>query len=322
VKTGGVVDDIALSRDGRTAAYVLETAQTPASVHLLDRAGKTRELVPASIPGVDCSRLAKAERMEVTSFDGRKIDVFVWKPPVNRLGTPAPAVLLVHGGPNSQSRPYYSPQHQALAEAGFVVISPNYRGSSGYGREFEDADNLDWGGGDLKDVIASIDALAKEGAIDAKRVGIMGGSYGGYLTLRAITATPERFQAAVEMYGMADLEEDYRLTADRFGGWYRTEMGDPVANKALYRDRSPIHFLDRVRAPLLVLQGANDTNVPRAESDALVETLRKRGVAVEYVVYPNEGHEFSHRENRVDSIGRSVDFFIRKLGAHGNANGH
>jgi dipeptidyl aminopeptidase/acylaminoacyl peptidase len=142
----------------------------------------------------------------------------------------------------------------------------------------------------------------------------MGGSFGGYLTLRALTAVPDVFQAAVEMFGMPDLAEDYRLTRDRFGSWYATEMGDPVHDAALFRERSPIHSLDRVRAPLLVLQGEDDTNVPRAESDRLVDALRRRGQPVEYVVYPGEGHGFTHRESNVDALTRTVAFFTRYLG--------
>src|SRR5262249_28909516 len=142
------------------------------------------------------------------------------------------------------------------------------------------------------------------------------GSYGGYLTLRAITVEPDRFAAAVEGYGMADLAVDYQASADRFATWYETEMGNPQTDAALFHDRSPIHFLDRVRAPLLVLQGAKDTNVPRSESDALVAELRRLGKPVEYVVYPDEGHAFSLRKNRIDSITRTVEFFTRHLAAH------
>jgi dipeptidyl aminopeptidase/acylaminoacyl peptidase len=308
----GVITD--LDASGRTAAFVLESSTAPAAAFVLDPAtGESRRVTPPGLGSVREADLAAARSLTYES-DGQTIHALFLAPPVPRLGTPPPLVVWVHGGPNGQTRPYFSPQMQALAEAGFAVLAPNYRGSTGYGRAFEDADNLDWGGGDLRDLIAGVDHLAAAGAIDPARVGVMGGSYGGYMTLRALTAAPERWAAGVEMYGMPDLAADYELTKDRFGDWYATEMGTPATQAALFRDRSPIHALDRVRAPLLVLQGENDTNVPRAESDLVVERLRARGAAVDYVVYPGEGHGFSRRASRLDAMRRSVAFFERTLG--------
>jgi dipeptidyl aminopeptidase/acylaminoacyl peptidase len=271
-------------------------------------------LLPPRLAGVDVAALAHGVRREYHTFDGRTLDTFVWTPPVARLGAPPPAVVYVHGGPNDQIRGVFSPTVLALAEAGFVVLAPNFRGSTGYGRAFEDLNNHDWGGGDLRDIVSLVDAMASRHEIDRARVGIVGGSYGGYMVLRAITATPNVWAAGVDMYGMPDLAEDFRLMVSRFGVWYLTEMGSPDENPALYRERSPIHFLDRVRAPLLVFQGANDTNVPRAESDAVVAALRARRQPVMYVVYPDEGHGFTHREHRVDAITRMIAFFTRAMG--------
>jgi dipeptidyl aminopeptidase/acylaminoacyl peptidase len=315
---GGVVLALALDRAGKTLVLAQESAEHPAEMIAIRLAGEAQPapavLVPPDLGGVNPAELARAERRQLTSFDGTPIDAYLLRPPVFRLGMPPPAVVQVHGGPNGQVRGSFSPTAQAMAEAGFLVIAPNYRGSTGYGRAFEDLNNKDWGGGDLKDLLAVVGSLARSQELDGARVGITGGSYGGYMTLRAITAAPESWRAAVEMYGMPDLEEDYRLTEDRFGTWYRTEMGDPVKDKALYVERSPIHALDRVRAKLLVIQGANDTNVPKAESDNVVEALKKRGQPVEYVVYPNEGHGLTHRENQLDAIERTVRFFSANLG--------
>jgi dipeptidyl aminopeptidase/acylaminoacyl peptidase len=311
----GVVGALAIAHDGSRVAMLHEASNHPTEVLAAGRDGVAETLVPPDVAGVDATRLARAERRTMSSFDGRPLDVFVWHPPVSRLGEPPPLVVHVHGGPNGQTRGAFSPQIQALAEAGFVVASVNYRGSTGYGRAFEDLNNRDWGGGDLRDIVHVVQALATTHEIDGARVGIMGGSYGGYMTLRAITAAPEVWHAAVDSFGMPDLEEDYRITADRFGSWYLTEMGDPVRDVALYRDRSPIHTLDRVRAPLLVLQGANDTNVPRTESDEVVAALRARHSTVDYVVYPGEGHGFTHRDHRIDAMTRTVEFFRSRLGA-------
>jgi dipeptidyl aminopeptidase/acylaminoacyl peptidase len=313
VHKGGVVAGLAINPEGNARALVGENSTHSAGVNLFG-GGSAECVVAPGMGAVDGTRLANATRESVKSFDGREIDLFIWKPIAQRLGSPAPAVVVVHGGPNGQERAEFFPQEQSLAEAGFVVLGPNYRGSTGYGREFEDLNNRDWGGGDLKDLVTIVEQYAKRGIIDGSRVGIMGGSYGGYMTLRAITAAPQIWAAAVEMYGMPDLVEDFRITKDRFGSWYATEMGTPETQPVLFRDRSPINSLERVRAPLMVLQGENDSNVPRAESDLVVAALKKRGTLVEYKVYPNEGHGFTHRENRLDAMNRVVAFFRKHLG--------
>lgn len=311
---GGVITALDVDPAGTLAAFVRESSGSPSEVVLVDLATRSPEVaVPASAGSLDLSRLAQAQLRTFDSFDGEEIDAFVWKPAFDRLGSPPPVVVHVHGGPNGQSRPSFHPSIQALTQAGFVVVAPNYRGSTGYGRAFEDLNNMDWGGGDLKDLLAVVDGLAELGVIDRTRVGITGGSYGGYMTLRAITATPDDWAAAVARYGMPDLVKDYELTVDRFGTWYQTEMGTPATHGDLFRERSPIHALEKVKAPLLVFQGANDTNVPKWESDLVVEALKKRNATVEYVVYPNEGHGFTHRENRVDDIERTVRFFSTHL---------
>jgi dipeptidyl aminopeptidase/acylaminoacyl peptidase len=311
---GGVVDDVSLTRAGDVAALMRESSRVPDSVSLVELAtGATATAVAPDLGVVAPRSLTRADLLLFWSQGGVRIDVLLWRPRVTSLGSPPPAVVWVHGGPDSQSRAAFSPTFQALAEAGFAVIAPNYRGSAGYGRRFLDLNNKDWGGGDLADVIGAVDALAAAGEIDAERVGIAGGSYGGYLTLRAITSAPGRFRAAIDMYGMPDLVVDYELTRERFGAWYETEMGTPRTHPELFRARSPIHSLHKVRSPLLVLQGANDTNVPKAESDLVVERLRALGHDVEYVVYPDEGHGFTRRENRLDALVRSVDFFLRHL---------
>ncbi|BDG03361.1 S9 family peptidase [Anaeromyxobacter oryzae] len=306
---------IAMDRAGRRIALVDEAPDRPARLAVIDpRSGALEVVVTPEAGGADLSRLPRAAMRTFRSFDGTSIDAWLWTPPAALLGSPPPCVVLAHGGPSGQVRGGFAPLPLALAEAGFVVVAPNFRGSTGYGRAFEDLNNKDWGGGDLGDLLAVVDALAASGTLDRARVGITGGSYGGYLTLRAITAAPDRFAAAVDLFGMPDLAVDYELTKDRFGLWYETEMGTPATEPDLFRARSPIHALDRVRAPLLVLQGANDTNVPRAESEEVVEKLRRRGAAVEYVLYPGEGHGFTHRANVLDAHRRTVAFFVRYLG--------
>jgi dipeptidyl aminopeptidase/acylaminoacyl peptidase len=296
---GGVIDD--LSVVGDQIAVVRSASGASSELLLVHRqTGAVTVVVPASIQAPPAARVVAADPLH--------IDAWVSGP---RAG--GPAVVLLHGGPSGQARDAWLPEVAALADAGFTVIRPNFRGSTGRGRAFEDLNNHDWGGGDLADVLTVVDELAAAGQIDPQRVGVMGGSFGGYLTLRAITAAPDRFAAAVDLYGMADLIADYELTFDRYGAWYATELGTPQTDPALFHDRSPIFSLDRVRAPLLVLQGRNDTDVPRAESDAVVRALRNQHADVTYVTYASEGHGFVRRATRADVLRRTVSFFVKHL---------
>jgi dipeptidyl aminopeptidase/acylaminoacyl peptidase len=264
--------------------------------------------------GVKPEELSRGEMVSYESFDGQKIHTLFIKPKVTRLGSPPPAVVFVHGGPNAQETLSFSPRVQLMAEQGFAVIVPNYRGSTGYGRAFEDANNKDWGGGDLKDLVAAVKHFGARGDIDPKRVGITGGSYGGYMTLMALAKMPDVFTAGAEFYGMPDLVMDYLLSKSRFADWYETEMGNPRRDAALFRERSPLLYLDDIKAPLLVFQGANDSNVPRAESDLLVAVLRELKKPHEYIVYDDEGHGFTRRKNVLDSSKRTAEFFVKHLG--------
>ena len=312
----GVIAAFDLDRSGSRLAYLWEDSRHPADVWLLDlRSGRRRQATLSLMGGVDPGRLAPAETFAYKSFDGTPVEAFLFEPPVPRLGLPPPAVVQVHGGPDWQARDEFYPERQALAEAGFAVVVPNFRGSSGYGRAFQDLNRGDWGGGDLKDIQEAVRLLGEKGRLDPRRAGITGGSFGGYMTLLALAKSPGTWAAGVEAYGMADLVQDYQLTRDRFGSWYASQMGTPASEPELFRDRSPINFLDRMRAPLLIFQGANDTNVPRAESAGIVERLKALGLPAEYVEYPDEGHGFTRRANRADYYGRTVDFFVRRLGA-------
>ena len=268
------------------------------------------EETPVALVAPAATDLLAARPFEFQSFDGRTIRGFLYEP---LPPGPHPTVAFVHGGPDGQSKDEFSAQKQALAQAGFVVVDVNYRGSTGYGQAFTDLDNHDWGGGDRKDIRMALERLAKEGIVDLQRVGIMGGSFGGYLTLMALCLDSDLYRAGVDMYGMPDLVLDYEMTKDRYADWYAVEMGSPETHRALFISRSPMSLLDKLVAPLMVLHGDNDSDVPKAQSDALVTALRNAGRPPEYVVYPNEGHAFSGRAVRRDVLDRTVAFFRKHL---------
>jgi dipeptidyl aminopeptidase/acylaminoacyl peptidase len=317
----GMIHTLSTDATGGRLALLREDVTRPADVWLMDTtpekgtpAESLRQVTFSLLGGVKPDELSTGEMVAYESFDRTKIHALLVKPKVARLGSPPPAVVYVHGGPSAQQTLSFSPRIQLLAEQGFAVIAPNYRGSTGYGRAFEDANNKDWGGGDLKDLVAAVKHFGGTGDIDPKRVGITGGSYGGYMTLMALAREPDVFAAGAEYYGMPDLVMDYLLTKSRFGDWYETEMGNPKRDAALFRERSPLVYLDDIKAPLLIFQGANDSNVPKAESDLLVAVLKELKKPYEYVVYDNEGHGFTRRRNVLDSSRRTAEFFVKHLG--------
>lgn len=323
----GSIHAISLDDAGESLAMVREDVARPGDVWIMrdpqkssangnGRRGSLKQVTFSLMGGVRSEELAQGELVSYKSFDGVKIHALVLKPRVPRLGSPPPAVVFVHGGPNGQTTMAFRTTYHVLAEAGFAVIAPNYRGSTGYGKAFEDANNKDWGGGDLKDIVCAVKHFAARGDIDPRRIGILGGSYGGYMTLMALSRAPKVWKAGVEMYGMPDLVMDYLLSKSRFADWYETEMGNPKTHAALYRERSPLPYLDDIRAPLLVFQGAKDSNVPKAESDLLVAVLRELGKRHEYIVYADEGHGFYRRKNLLDYYRRTTAFFVKHLRRH------
>lgn len=311
----GRVEGISLDAAGRFVFYDWsDSSHAPDAWRLELATGKRTQLTRSMLGGVKSEELASGEIIEYPSFDGKKISAVYLKPPVARLGTPFPLVVMIHGGPDWQSFDDFHPMRQALSEAGFAVLAPNYRGSTGFGRSFLDANRKDWGGGDRKDMIAGAAFLAARGEIDPKRAGIMGNSYGGYSTLYGLARNQGEWAAGVSGYGMPDLILDYELSKSRFATWYQTQMGNPKDDAPLFKERSAINYLDDLKAPLLIFQGANDTNVPLAEAELVYKRLKNLGRDAELVVYPDEGHGFSRRKNLTDYYERTVAFFVSKLG--------
>ncbi len=317
----GMVHTLSADASGRHLALLREDATRPADAWLLETAPETgtpaetlRQVTFSLLGGVRPAELSRGEMATYESFDSKKIHALVIRPKVLRLGSPPPAIIYVHGGPHAQETLSFNPRQQLLAEQGFVVIAPNYRGSTGYGRAFEEANRKDWGGGDLRDLAAAVKHFGDKGVIDPRRVGITGGSYGGYLTLLALAKMPDVFAAGAEFYGMPDLVMDYLLTKNRYGDWYETEMGNPKRDAARFRERSPLLYLDDIKAPLLVFQGANDNSVPKAESDLLVAILKELKKPHQYIVYDDEGHGFTRRKNLLDASQRAAAFFVKHLG--------
>ncbi|WP_353072805.1 S9 family peptidase [Tunturiibacter gelidoferens] len=283
------------------------------NLYLLSAGGTVTQVTHNESPVLTSATLPSSQLVTYKSFDGKMISALVWVPfNLKRDGT-APVVVMPHGGPTGQTLDSFSPRAILLVSRGYVVIAPNVRGSTGYGMEFQKANYKDLGGADLKDEIAGVDFLKATGFVDAKKVGIWGGSYGGFMTLMAIGKNPEMWAAAVDEYGILDwytmlAHEDAQLQE-----YEKSLLGDPVVDKAVYEASSPLKYIREEKAPLLVLQGERDIRVPKEEAEQVVEILKKEGRTVDAVYYPEEGHGFIKREHQVDELTRSVGWFDKYL---------
>ena len=194
-----------------------------------------------------------------------------------------------------------------------MVIQPNFRGSTGYGRDFQVANVNDLGGGDLKDTLAAKDFLTATGYVDPKRVGITGGSYGGYMTLMALGKAPDAFAAGVQLFGIINWFTMYETSDPQLRQYLIALLGDPVKDKSRYEAASPMTYIRQIKAPLLSLQGENDIRVPRGQAEEIADILKTTGTPSETIFYPAEGHGFLKIENRTDAIRRTVAWFETHL---------
>jgi len=310
----GVLADAVFSPDGRYLALLHGTAASPYELWVYDTADAALAQISRSlVGGLSADDFVRPSLVTYPSFDGTPIAAFVYLPPGTGTGRPAPGIVYPHGGPAAQHMNGWTPLVQYLVSHGFAVIATNYRGSTGFGRVFEEANMKDMGGGDLRDVVAAADVLAASGYVDPGRIAIMGGSYGGYLTLMALTKFPERWAAGVAIVPFANWFTEYEHEDQTLRDSDRARMGDPVEDAALWRDRSPIFFADRIRAPLLMLAGANDVRCPADEAEQVARAVRARGGVAELHVYPDEGHGFRRRENEIDAQRRTAAFLARHL---------
>ena len=228
-------------------------------------------------------------------------------------------VLLVHGGPWVRDTLAYSPTVQFLANRGYVVLQVNYRGSSGYGKQFLNAGKRQWGGKMLDDLVDAKRWAVREGYAKADKVGIMGASFGGYLTLAGLAFTPTEFACGVDMVGQSNLLTFLRTIpsfATSVRALYDLRVGNPDRDEPMLRARSPYFHVDRIVRPLLIIQGANDPRVPRTESDQMVEALRARNKPVDYLLLPDEGHNFGIPANQIRVMGAIEKFLAKHLGGY------
>jgi dipeptidyl aminopeptidase/acylaminoacyl peptidase len=307
-----IAGGIDFSADGRQLAMTLSGAAAPNDIWVLDLgSSEFRQVTHSPRAGVDLGTMVRPSLVIYRAHDDLELSGWLYRPP--GIEGRAPYVLSFHGGPEGQERPRFRSGYQALLARGIGVFAPNVRGSSGFGKRFVNLDNgaLRYDG--IKDIKATVDFLVGEGIADPQRLGIMGGSYGGYMTMAGLAWYPELFAAGANLFGVVNFETFFAETEPWMAAISTIEYGDPATEAELLRDLSPIHKIDRVTSPTIVLHGANDTNVPVVEAEQVVESLERRGVPVDYVLFADEGHGFRKTKNRITSTVSIVKWFERHL---------
>jgi dipeptidyl aminopeptidase/acylaminoacyl peptidase len=313
----GDLRNVRFSADDRQVAFLVNADNSPSNVFTVDlTSGQFRQWTQALNPAIDPSHLATSAVVRYRSGDGLEIPGILYKPLDASPDRRVPALVWVHGGPGGQSRTGYSATIQHLVNHGYAVLAANNRGSSGYGKTFYHMDDRRHGDVDLDDIVAAQKYLAGLDWVDGERIGIIGGSYGGYMVMAALAFSPDTFDAGINIFGVTN----WVRTLKSIPPWWESfkealydEMGDPATDEERHRRISPLFHAGNVTKPVLVVQGANDPRVLQVESDEMVAAVRKNGVPVEYLLFPDEGHGFEKRDNRIEASEAYVKFLDRHL---------
>ncbi len=307
------ITNVGFSEDEKTMRFYAGGSNTPSNLFVYDLETKEQnQLTNVLNPEIKGEHLVTAEVIRFNSFDGVEIPAIYYKPHQANAENKVPALVWVHGGPGGQSRQNFNSLVQYMVNHGYAILAVNNRGSSGYGKTFYQMDDLNHGDKDLKDCVEGKNWLSQQKEIDASKIGIIGGSYGGYMTMAALTYTPEEFAVGVNLYGVTN----WIRTLRNIPPWWESfkdalfkELGDPnSADSVRLRKISPLYHTDKVTKPLIVLQGAQDPRVLQVESDEIVAGVRKNGVPVEYVLFEDEGHGFEKKENQIEAYSKILEF--------------
>ena len=312
------INNVSFSRDESMMRMYVGGSHTPANLYVYNLETKEKKkLTNVLNKEIDGNHLVKAEVIRYKSFDGVEIPAIYYKPHQASEENKVPAMVWVHGGPGGQSRQNFSSLIQYMVNHGYAVLAVNNRGSSGYGKTFYQMDDLNHGEKDLQDCVEGKNWLATQPEIDGEKIGIIGGSYGGYMTMAALTYTPEEFDVGVNLFGVTN----WVRTLKSIPPWWESfkdalylELGDPYsADSTRLKQISPLFHTDKVTKPLIVLQGSQDPRVLQVESDEIVAGVRKNGVPVEYVLFEDEGHGFVKKENQIEAYSKVLEFLDNYL---------
>jgi dipeptidyl aminopeptidase/acylaminoacyl peptidase len=318
----GDITGVTISPSENRMAFYLNGDRSPSNLYVYDFAtSKATRLTNSLNPAISATDLVEAENIRYKSFDGMEVPAILYKPQTASNTAKVPALVLVHGGPGGQARRGYKAQVQFLVNHGYAVLDVNNRGSSGYGKTFYVADDQKHGREPLWDVVEAKKYLQSLDWVDGSKIGIMGGSYGGYMVLAALAFKPEEFAVGVDIFGVSNWVRTLQSIPPYWEAFRKSlyrEIGDPGSQLDMLKEVSPLFHADKIRRPLIVLQGANDPRVIKPESDEIVEAVKKSGVPVEYVVFDNEGHGFTKKANEIRANKAILEFLDLHLRGTGN----
>lgn len=319
----GDITNVNISDSEKLMSFYISSSKSPSNLFVYNFDTKeVKQLTHTMSKDIDPDDLVAGEVVRFKSFDGMEIPCLLYKPLGLSPGEKVPALLWIHGGPGGQTRLNYSASLQHLVNHGYAVLAVNNRGSSGYGKSFFAADDRKHGNEDLRDCVESKKFLATLPYIDTGKIGIYGGSYGGYMVMAALTFAPDEFEVGVNLFGVTN----WLRTLKSIPPWWEAnrkalynELGDPFTTDSVaLRNKSPLFFADKITKPFIVLQGSNDPRVLQVESDEIVAAAKKNNVPVEYVIFPDEGHGFIKKDNNIkasESILKFLDIYLKHLPA-------
>jgi dipeptidyl aminopeptidase/acylaminoacyl peptidase len=311
----GVIEHLEFSRDGSTLAFSLNGPRSNYNVWRWDQTagGRVTQITRASLAGVPDKAFVEPELVHYESFDGLRIPAWLYMPPPDLRSEQPPVIVYPHGGPESQSRPTFNSVFSFLVNRGYAIFAPNVRGSSGYGTRFMNLDNVRKRMDSVTDLAHGAYWLRDSGRVDARRMAVYGGSYGGFMVLSAITNYPDLYAAAIDVVGIANFVSFLENTGAYRRAAREAEYGSLENDREFLGTISPIHHVDKIRTPLMVIHGANDPRVPVGEAEQIVSALKARGVPVEYLRYEDEGHGLLKLVNRLDAYPKMADFLDRYM---------
>lgn len=312
----GDLRGINFSHDSQYLSFYVNADNSPSNLYVWKLGEpQAKRLTQALDTAIDEKNLVMSEVVRYASFDGLQIPALLYKPKQASETAKVPALIWIHGGPGGQSRTGYNPTIQHLVNQGYAVLAVNNRGSSGYGKTFYHLDDLKHGEDDLQDIVFGKKYLQSLNWVAGERIGVMGGSYGGYLTMAAMAFTDE-FKVGINIFGVTN----WLRTLESIPPWWESfreslyaELGDPAKDAERLKRISPVFHGDKVKKPVLVVQGANDPRVLQVESDEMVAAIKKNGVPVEYVLFPDEGHGFVKKANRITAQQAYLSFLQKHL---------
>ena len=313
----GNISSVNISKSESLISFYHGSSQSPMNLYYYKIGSKKPSRLTNSMnPLINEKHLGEAQIIRYNSLDGLEIPAIYYKPPQANKGNKVPAIVRVHGGPGGQARVGYRASTQFLVNNGYAVLDINNRGSSGYGKTFQTLDDQAHGKGDLDDCVAAIDWLKSQNHINGENIGILGGSYGGYMVMAAMAFRPDAFDVGVNIFGVTN----WVRTLKSIPPWWEAareslykELGDPFTQEDYLYSISPLFHAEKIKKPVLVLQGANDPRVLQVESDEMVDAIKKQNVPVEYVVFPDEGHGFSKKKNQITSNEAILTFLDKYL---------